>query len=99
MDQHVESFLTDVLPARGRTAPERGVLLGDHLMLLKWAAVVGLALTAAGVLVGFYLPTIAARWGGLETASQEFWLQLRFGVGVFLILAGTGLQVYAAWPR
>jgi hypothetical protein len=68
-------------------------------MLLKWAAVVSLVLTAAGVLVGFYLPTIAARWGGPETASQEFWLQLRFGVGFSLILAGTGLQIYAAWPR
>jgi len=69
-------------------------------MLLKWAAVVGLVLTAAGVLVGFYLPTIAAKWSGPETLAQESWLQLRFVVGVGLILIGTGLQIYAAWrPR
>jgi hypothetical protein len=68
-------------------------------MSLKWAAVFGLILTAVGVLIGLYLPTVAARWSGPETVAQEFWLQLRFGIGVFLILAGTGLQVYAAWPR
>ena len=32
----------------------------------------------SGFCLGFYLPTIAARWSGPETMSQEFWLQLRF---------------------
>jgi hypothetical protein len=65
----------------------------------QWASFIGLLLTAIGVLVGFYLPTVAARWSGPETLSQEFWLQMRFGVGVVCILIGTALQMYAAWPR
>jgi hypothetical protein len=64
----------------------------------RWAAVIGLVLTALGVLIGLYLPTVAARWSGPDTVAEEFWLQLRFGVGVCFILAGTALQVYAAWP-
>jgi hypothetical protein len=68
-------------------------------MLHKWAAVIGLVLTAVGIMIGFYLPTIAARWSGPETLTQEFWLQFRFVVGIALILVGTGLQIYAAWPR
>jgi len=61
-------------------------------MLHKWAAVIGLVLTAVGIMIGFYLPTIAARWSGPETLTQEFWLQFRFVVGIALILVGTGLQ-------
>jgi len=68
-------------------------------MLARWASVVGLGLTAAGILVGFYLPTIAARWGGPETVEQEHSLQIRFVVGVCLILIGTALRIYGAWPR
>jgi hypothetical protein len=68
-------------------------------MLRKWAAVIGLVLTAAGVLVGFYLPTVAAKWSGPETLVQESSLQFRFKVGVGLALIGTALQIYAAWPR
>ena len=68
-------------------------------MLLKWASVAGLILTAIGVLIGFYLPTIAARWGGPDTLAQEFWLQVKFLIGVGFVLIGTILQIYGAWPR
>jgi hypothetical protein len=68
-------------------------------MLAKWASVIGLALTALGIIIGFYLPTVAARWSGPETLTQEFWLQVRFGVGIALILVGTAFQIYGAWPR
>jgi drug/metabolite transporter (DMT)-like permease len=68
-------------------------------MITKWASVIGLVLTAGGIIAGFYLPTIAARWSGPETLTQEFWLQLRFAIGVGLILLGTAFQVYGAWPR
>jgi len=67
-------------------------------MLTKWASVIGLVLTTLGIIVGFYLPTVAARWSGPETLTQEFWLQVRFGIGLALILVGTGFQIYAAWP-
>jgi hypothetical protein len=65
----------------------------------KWASVIGLVITAAGIIVGFYLPTVAARWSGPETINQEFLLRIRFVVGTILVLAGTGLQVYGSWPR
>jgi hypothetical protein len=68
-------------------------------MLVKWATVVGLVLTAAGILIGFYWPTVATRWSGPETLAHEYWLQMRFVIGLGLVLIGTLLQVYAAWPR
>jgi hypothetical protein len=68
-------------------------------MFVKWSPVVGLVLTAAGVLIGFYWPTVAARWSGPETLAQEHLLQIRFAIGVFLVLAGTVLQIIGAWPR
>ena len=68
-------------------------------MLLKWATVLGLVLTAAGILFGFSLPTVAARWSGPETLVQEFWLQIRFCLGTGLVLLGAALQIYGAWPR
>ncbi len=68
-------------------------------MLLKWASVAGLILTAFGIVIGFYLPTIGARWSGSEILTQEYWLQMRFGIGVGLVLIGTLLQICAAWPR
>ena len=68
-------------------------------MLMKWASVIGLTLTALGIIIGFYVPTVAARWSGPETLTQEFWLQVRFVVGIVLILVGTGCQIYGAWPR
>jgi hypothetical protein len=67
--------------------------------MLKWAGFIGLGLTALGILLGFYMPTIAGRFAGPDTASQEFWLQLRFATGIGCILIGTALQMYAAWPR
>jgi len=59
-------------------------------MLTKWASVIGLTLTALGIIIGFYVPTVAARWSGPETLTQEFWLQVRFVVGIVL-LSGPGV--------
>jgi hypothetical protein len=67
--------------------------------MYAWASMIGLTLTCTGVLMGFYLPTVAGRFGGPETAKQEYWLRLRFVVGVGLVVAGTLLQIYAAIPR
>jgi drug/metabolite transporter (DMT)-like permease len=68
-------------------------------MFVKWASVIGLALTGLGILIGFYLPTVAARWGGPETLTQESRLQVRFAIGVVFVLLGTACQIYGAWPR
>jgi hypothetical protein len=68
-------------------------------MFAKWASVAGLTLTGVGILIGFYLPTIAARFGGPETDRQEWWLRARFAVGALLVLAGTAMQIYGAWPQ
>jgi hypothetical protein len=65
----------------------------------KWASVIGLVMTAFGILVGFYLPTIAARWSGPETIAQECWLQTRYITGIVLVLVGTALQVCGSWPK
>jgi hypothetical protein len=67
--------------------------------MMKWASFVGLFLTAAGILIGFYFPTAAARWSGPELLAQEFWLQVRFVIGTCCILVGTALQMIAAWPK
>ena len=34
-----------------------------------------------------------------EMLAQEFGLQVRFGIGVGLVLVGTFLQIVGAWPR
>lgn len=63
-----------------------------------WASFVGLGLTGAGILLGFYWPTVGARWAGEVADREERQLRIRYGVGVGCVLIGTGLQMYAAWP-
>jgi hypothetical protein len=65
------------------------------VLIRKWGAVVGLVLTAVGVVFGLYLPTIAATWSGPEILAKEHFLQVRYGISVFLILIGTLLQICA----
>jgi len=44
----------------------------------KWDAIIGLFLTAAGVVIRLYPPTIAATWSGQEILAQQHWLQIRW---------------------
>jgi hypothetical protein len=67
--------------------------------MMKWLPVIGLLLTAAGILVGFSLPTVAARWAGPESLRAEMFVQIRFALGAVLVIAGTAVQIYASWPR
>jgi len=92
IDWHWDQQQGAAIPADQRTQWRPGTLR-------QWAAVIGLLLTAIGILVGFYLPTIAARWSGSETINPEFWLQIRFAIGVAFVLIGTGFQIYGAWAR
>jgi hypothetical protein len=67
--------------------------------MAKWASVAGLILTAIGVLVAFYLPRLHAYWGSsARSERKEYWLRVRTGIGVALVVIGTALQIYAAWP-
>ncbi|PNG26434.1 hypothetical protein CR492_08505 [Methylocella silvestris] len=65
----------------------------------RWAAVAGLALTCAGILVGFSLPTTVARWSGYAEIAAEHFTQIRAYIGTALVLVGTGAQIYSAWPQ
>jgi hypothetical protein len=69
------------------------------ISLRRWASIFGLVLVALGIIIGFYLPTVAARWGGPETLTLENWIQFEARVGLVFVLAGTALQIYGAWPR
>ena len=58
----------------------------------KQVSVVGLILTAFDVTIAIETPTIAGRFAGPDTASQEYWLAVRYYVGISLVLIGTAMQ-------
>lgn len=65
---------------------------------MQWLNIVGMTFTAAGVLVGFYWPEVGAQWADENSALEELWLRARYFLGVALVLLGTALQIYVAWP-
>ncbi len=75
--------------------------------MANWASVVGLALTGAGVLIAFYLPGIGfnlPRLGSFYGWSdkmeiRERWVRRATASGTILVIIGTLLQMYAAWPE
>jgi hypothetical protein len=81
--------MSDEAPRRCDAVEER--------TLVKLLTIVGLAATAGGVLVGFYWPTVGARWAGEDTPREEARLRLRYAAGVALVVFGTALQIAAAW--
>ena len=77
--------------------------MSDPTIIAKWASVVGLALTAVGIViaiwvpgVGVNLPRLGSYWGTSEKVERKE-RALRVGtiVGTILILIGTLLQIYA----
>lgn len=64
----------------------------------EYAAIVGLALTALGVILGIHLPTVDADWADETSAEKERRLRIRVGIGIALVLVGTGLQIWGGWP-
>ena len=62
----------------------------------QWASVIGLVLTGLGIGVGFYLPRKTSYYG--KDAKGESRLQLKFKLGIALVLSGTALQIIGAWP-
>lgn len=63
-----------------------------------WFPVIGLILTAFGVVLGLSAPRVTAVWGGPETEKQDRILRWRYAFSILLILVGTVLQAIAAWP-
>lgn len=68
--------------------------------MLQWASFTGLAMTGIGVLIAFYMPTVGAYFGGGPAVDRrQLLLRLRSVTGAGLVIAGTLLQMYSAWPR
>jgi hypothetical protein len=76
---------------------------GNKCSMAKWASVIGLALTAVGVViaiwvpgVGVNLPRLGNYWGTSEKVERKE-RALRGGTiaGTLLIVIGTLLQIYA----
>lgn len=77
----------------------RPMRYNQKAMTMKYLSLVGLAMTALGIIVGFYWPTTAARWSGPDTLAQEYLLQVRYFVGTALVVLGTMLQMVAVWRQ
>jgi hypothetical protein len=59
---------------------------------MAWILVIGMALTGIGILVGLYLPILAAQFVGPEK------IRLYAIIGAVLVVIGTALQVVSVWP-
>ena len=59
---------------------------------MGWVLIVGMALTGIGVLVGLYLPVLAAQFVVPE--------KIRFCaiIGATLVVIGTALEIVSVWP-
>jgi hypothetical protein len=66
---------------------------------MSWFAVVGLVLTAVGVIVGLRAPKVTAVWAGPRADAENRRLAWRCGLSVTLIIVGTLLQITAACPQ
>jgi hypothetical protein len=59
---------------------------------MEWILVAGIVLTGIGILVGLYLPILAAQFVLPE--------KVRIGaiIGAMLVVIGTALQIVSVWP-
>jgi hypothetical protein len=59
---------------------------------MEWILIIGMLLTGIGILVGLYLPILAAQFVVPE--------KIRFCaiIGAILVVIGTALQIVAVWP-
>jgi hypothetical protein len=59
---------------------------------MGWALIIGMALTGIGILVGLYLPFLAAQFATAEK------IRLYAIIGAALVAIGIGCEVAAVWP-
>ena len=59
---------------------------------MEWVLIAGIALTGIGILVGLYLPILAAQFVVPEK------IQVCAIVGAMLVVIGTALEIVSVWP-
>jgi hypothetical protein len=59
---------------------------------MGWILIAGMVLTGIGILVGLYLPILAAQFVGPE--KIRFWAI----IGAILVVIGTALEIVSVWP-
>jgi hypothetical protein len=59
---------------------------------MEWILVAGIAITGIGILVGLYLPILAAQFVVPEK------IRICAIIGAMLVVIGTALQIVAVWP-
>jgi len=59
---------------------------------MELVLILGIVLTATGILVGLYLPVLASHFATPEKISVYAM------VGAALVLIGTACEVFAVWP-
>jgi hypothetical protein len=60
---------------------------------MAWLLIIGLVLTGLGILVGLYLPMLAAQFATPERIRTYAIL------GAVLVVLGTGLEIVSVWPE
>ena len=59
---------------------------------MGWMLIAGMALTGIGILVGLYLPILAAQFVVPEK------IRICAIIGAMLVVVGTALEVVSVWP-
>jgi hypothetical protein len=59
---------------------------------MAWILVIGIALTGIGILVGLYLPILAAQYMGPEK------IRVYAIIGAVCVVMGTALEIVSVWP-
>jgi hypothetical protein len=59
---------------------------------MEWILIAGIAITGIGILVGLYLPILAAQFVVPEK------IRICAIIGAMLVVIGTALQIVAVWP-
>jgi hypothetical protein len=59
---------------------------------MEWILIAGIALTGIGILVGLYLPVLAAQFVAPE--KIRIWAI----IGAVLVVIGTALEIISVWP-
>jgi hypothetical protein len=59
---------------------------------MEWVLITGIVLTAVGILVGLYLPILAAQFLAPEK------IRMFAIIGAMLVVVGTALEIVSVWP-
>jgi hypothetical protein len=68
------------------------IVSGSSSMAMELVLILGMMLTAAGILVGLYLPVLASHFVTPEK------IRLYAIIGAALVVFGTAIEIFALWP-